>query len=157
MTLSFRTMVVTIALATTVSAAQNEKADEKTVDPKDAMALLAMMMQIQQSITSVAGGGNVDENTRSVVKQLVVFPMEKLYFLKMSDTCDVAGFSCGKFNADKVRPLIDIELDRRKAILDQADKQRSFYLSLGSLIVSCCALALSVFGISRRPHRSMET
>ena len=43
MTLSFRTMVVTIALATTVSAAQNEKADEKTVDPKDAMALLAMM------------------------------------------------------------------------------------------------------------------
>jgi hypothetical protein len=156
MFINFRAAVIIIALTATASAAENQKLDSKTADPVDSTQMMLLMLQMQ-SISNLAGGGNIDENTRSVVKQLVVFPMEKLYFLKMSDTCEVAGFTCGKFDADRVRPLIDIELDRRKAMMDAADKQRSFYLSLGSLAVSFCALGLSVFGLFKGKHKAFET
>jgi hypothetical protein len=150
MFLSFRAAAVVIALMATASAAEDPKAG----DPKDNAELQLMMKMM---LDSMPGEKHLDENTRNVIKQLTVFPLEKLYMLKMSDTCEVAGFTCGSFKAEKVIPLIDIEIDRRKAIMDAADKQRSFYLSLGSLAISFCALGLSIFGLFKKPHKAMET
>jgi hypothetical protein len=152
MFLSFRAAVIGIAFAATMSAAQGQKAG----DPKDDSQMEALMQMMLNSI-STTGEKHLDENTRNVIKQLTIFPLEKLYMLKMSDTCEVAGFSCGSFKAEKIIPLIDIEIDRRKAIMDAADKQRSFYLSLGSLLISFCALGLSVFGLFKKERRAMET
>jgi hypothetical protein len=156
MSRSFRLAIALVAFAATLSAVQGENAPSPSPSATDAAQMQLMLMQLMESISRLSGG-NLDENTKNVVKQLAVLPLEKLYFLKMSDTCEVAGFNCGKFNAEKVRPLIDIELDRRKAVTDAADKQRSFYLSLGSLLVSCCAFELSVFGLFKKKHRAIET
>ena len=153
MSLSFRAAVVVLALTATESAAENQKAS----DPKDNAELQAMMQTMLESMSTLTGEKHLDENTRNVIKQLTIFPLEKLYMLKMSDTCEVAGFTCGSFKAEKVVPLIDIEIDRRKAVMDAADKQRSFYLSFGSLLISFCALGLSVFGLFKKQRRAMET
>src|SRR5271168_3167691 len=103
MFLSFRAVAVVIALTAAVSAAE----DQKAADPKDNAELQAMMKMMQESLMSLTGEKHLDENTRNVIKQLTIFPLEKLYMLKMSDTCEVAGFTCGSFKADKVIPLID--------------------------------------------------
>src|SRR5271170_8048759 len=110
MFLSFRLAIAFFAFITVAKAAD----DEKPPTPAEQAELQRMMKMMMDSMSRISGG-NLDENTVYVAKQLAVLPLEKLYFLKMSDTCEVAGFSCGKFNAEKVRPLIDIELDRRKA------------------------------------------
>jgi hypothetical protein len=91
-------------------------------------------------------------STDSVLTQLTKLPLEKLYALKVSpDICASGTISCEVLSNDKVRPLLDVEIDRRKAVLDSEDKSRAFLISLGSLVVSCCAFGLSAFGLIRKP------
>jgi hypothetical protein len=90
-------------------------------------------------------------STDGVLTQLMKLPLDKLYALKVSpDICASGTITCEVLTNDKVRPLLDVELDRRKAALDFEDKSRSFLVSVGSLIVSFCAFGLSVFGLMRK-------
>jgi hypothetical protein len=88
--------------------------------------------------------------------QLSALPLDKLYLLKMTDICKTKDLDCGALPPDRVSSFVDVEIDRRKAdlderkaVLDEADQRRSFYISLGSLIVSCCAFGLSLLGVLR--------
>jgi hypothetical protein len=87
-----------------------------------------------------------------VLGQLAALPLDELYTLKAwPNLCDADMVRCGVLTADRVRPFVDMELDRRKAELDYRDKQNSFFLSLGSLVISGCALLVSGFAAFRKP------
>lgn len=92
----------------------------------------------------------VARSTSSIIERLKSLSLDTLYALKVSpDICGSGIINCEVLTNDKVRPLLDIELDRRKAALDFEDKTRNFYVSLGSLIVSLCAFGVSIFGAIR--------
>jgi hypothetical protein len=85
-------------------------------------------------------------STDSVLGQLARLPLDKLYGLKVSpDICASTVVSCESLDSDRVSQFVDVEIDRRKAAVDYEDKRRSFFISLGSLVISCGAFAVSVF------------
>jgi hypothetical protein len=88
--------------------------------------------------------------TEKVLAHLKTLSLDTLYALKVSpDICAAGTVNCEVLPNERVRQLLDVELDRRKAALDYEDKNRSFLISSGSLIVSFCAFGLSVFGLFR--------
>lgn len=94
-------------------------------------------------------GSEERDKIEAMSKQLSMQPLEKLYFLKMTDACGGMEIDCGDMTTEKVKPLIDIELERRKAVLDETDKRHTFYISIGSLVVAFLAFGLSVVGFFR--------
>jgi hypothetical protein len=89
-------------------------------------------------------------STESILSQLAKLPLDKLYSLKVSpDICGSGTVNCEVLPNDRVRQFVDVEIDRRKAALDVEDKSRSFFISLGSLVVSCFAFGLGVVGLVR--------
>jgi hypothetical protein len=103
---------------------------------------------------------NEKKSMDSVLFQLARLPLDRLYALKVwPDLCTADIVDCGSLPGDRVKPFIDVELDRRKATLDYQDKRNAFLVSIGSLIVSGCALLISGFVALRKPplQKPIET
>jgi selenocysteine lyase/cysteine desulfurase len=90
------------------------------------------------------------EATKRLADQLEALPLDQLYFLKMSNVCNIGTFNCEGLRPERVTSFIDIELDRRRAEKDAADKEKTFLISMGSFGVSACAFVVSVFGMLRK-------
>ena len=83
--------------------------------------------------------------------------IDKLYHLKLTDACVTGIVQCGNLTSEQLQRLVSVELDRRKANADAAndeaaaqDRSRTFYVSLGSLVISLLALLVSVFPMFRK-------
>jgi hypothetical protein len=106
-------------------------------------------------------GHEIEKTSMDIVlAQLASLPLDRLYALKVwPDVCAADIVKCGPLPSDRVRTFVDVELDRRKAALDYRDKRNAFLVSIGSLIISGCALLISGFVAFRTPpaQKPIET
>lgn len=92
------------------------------------------------------------QDLERIYKLLSTTADDNLYFLKASaDVCAYpARLTCGAAPSAAVKPLIDVELERRKSVGSEKDTQRNFYVSAGSLCVSVMSLLVSFGGGRKR-------
>ena len=104
------------------------------------------------------------EEIVKIAKQLKSPSPDQLYVLKMMpDICVVHTLQCGNLKSNEVKPFVDIELDCRKAaagvkevVAAAADRNRTFWISFTSLIVSVSAFGLSMFSTFRQRKALVE-
>jgi hypothetical protein len=87
--------------------------------------------------------------------------IDQLHHVKLSDGCEAGIVDCGDMTSGDLQQLVGVELDRRKADADAVnqedaaqDRNRTFYISTGSLIVSVLALAASLFSMFRKGEKT---
>jgi hypothetical protein len=101
---------------------------------------------------------------QQMLDKLKTLSVDQLYRLKVSDGCQAGIVQCGSLKTGDLQQLADVELARRTA--DEAaanqeatalDRNRNFYISVGSLVVSAFALVFSVFSTFRKGGNPAET
>src|SRR5262245_26081738 len=76
---------------------------------------------------------------------------EQLYALKVSrDLCDMQIVNCRGSSDARVKPLVDIEFDRRRQAATSAASDRAFYVSMAALAISILSLLVNVFNAFRK-------
>ncbi len=72
----------------------------------------------------------------------------------MIGVCESGFINCQMLTTAQVAPLVDIEIDKRKAAQDAIDRQTTRRISLASLAVSIGAFAVSLFGVFRKSGKA---
>jgi hypothetical protein len=73
---------------------------------------------------------------------------DQIYALKVSrDLCETQIVNCRGSSDARIKPLVDIELERRRQAATAAVSDRAFYVSMAALLISLLSLLVNVFNV----------
>jgi hypothetical protein len=103
-----------------------------------------------EKATQDVGKAVVKINTRSIKEMsddLHKLDDASLYILRGSpDVCaTVVAINCGGLGHPVVKPLVDLEIDHRRAEEAQWNTRNNFFISVGGLVVSLFSLCVSIY------------
>jgi hypothetical protein len=96
---------------------------------------------------------------RRIYVNLIKLPTNDLYQLKAMDSCgQQKTIDCGGLSYSKIKEMISLAIDQRKAAESAEDARISRYISIGGAAISFCSLIISIVSIMRkRSGPSLET